>query len=177
MPKIPESWKRRRARKLRHVQYRALQRIGLSTAGSPAAGETALCIAYMCPYAYTCPAASFRPALVGQRECLRLYPDKMRPKSGLSDHAMDTLADRRKSGGRLNPGTLAVLDQFRPEGPSSSFGLKRPARTLYEDAPRRRPKAGTGRKRNRPAVTGRRLPPSRFRFRMPKVHVPTKQSA
>jgi hypothetical protein len=135
VPKIPESWKRRRARKLRHVRYQALQRIGLSTAGSPLSGETVLCIAYMCPYAYTCPKAAFRPALVGQRDCLKKYPEEMRPRSGLTEHAIDTLAAQRKSGRRLSPATLAVLDQFRPHGPSPSFGLKRPPRPSYPDAP------------------------------------------
>lgn len=180
MPKIPESWKRRRARKLRHVQYNALQRIGLATAGSPVAGETTLCIAYMCPYAHKCASASFRPALVSQRECFRQYPDEMRPKSGLSEHAIDTLADSRRTGRRLQPATLAVLDQFRPEGPSESFNKKRPLRPVYADAPLQREKPSPGRKQNRPAVTGRRLPPSRFRFRggaKPRVHVPSRRPA
>lgn len=177
LPKIPESWKRRRSRKLRRVQYNALQRIGLSTAGSPVSGETSLCIAYMCAYAYTCPSASFRPALVNQRECFRQYPNEMRPKSGLSEHAMDTLAVQRRAGRKLNPATLAVLDQFRPDGPSRSFGLKRPPRPLYEDAPKQPPKPGVNATPNRPAPTGRVLPPSRFRFRRPRVHVPSKRSA
>ena len=135
MPKLPESWKRRRARKLRHVQYQALQRIGLSTAGSPVSGETAMCIAYMCQYAYSCPKASFRPALVSQRDCYRRFPAELRPKPGLSDHAMDTLALERREGQRLTPQTQAILDQFRPDGPSPSFGKKRPARPEYKDAP------------------------------------------
>ncbi len=179
MPKIPESWKRRRSRKLRHVQYNALQKIGLSTAGSPVSGETALCIAYMCPYAHTCPSASFRPALVSQRECLRLYPVEMRPKSGLSEHAIDTLADRRRAGRSLNPATLAVLDQFRPDGPSQSFGMKRPPRPLYDGAPAQPEKSMGRSRRNRPVPTGKKLPPSRFRFRFkkPRVHVPSRTSA
>lgn len=179
MPKIPESWKRRRSRKLRHVQYNALQRIGLSTAGSPVSGETTLCIAYMCQFAYMCPSASFRPALVSQRDCYRQYPDEVRPKSGLSEHAIDTLADSRKAGTKLNPATLAVLDQFRPDGPSQSFGLKRPPRPIYDGAPAQ-PEKPKGRSRqNRPAPTGRALPSSRFRFRFkkPRVHVPTRRSA
>ena len=135
MPKIPERWKRRRSRKLRHVQYDALQKIGLSTAGSPLSGETALCIAYMCPYAYMCPSASFKPALVSQRDCFLRYPIEMRPASGLSEHAIDTLAAQRRDGRKLTAATLAVLDQFRPEGPSQSFGLKRPPRPIYPDAP------------------------------------------
>ena len=139
MLKLPESWKRRRARKLRHARYQALQRIGLSTAGSPAAGETVLCIAYMCPWAYTCPKAAFRPALVSQRDCLKKYPEDLRPRSGLTEHAMDTLAEQRRSGIRLGPATLAMLEQFRPDGPSPSFGLKRPPRPSYPDAPVHRP--------------------------------------
>ncbi|MDA0677475.1 MAG: hypothetical protein O2788_05655, partial [Chloroflexi bacterium] len=134
MPKIPESWKLRRARKQRRVQYDALQRLGLATAGSPVSGETSLCIAYMCPYAYMCPRAAFRPALVNQRDCLRLYPEQMRPRSGLSEHAMDTLAEQRRAGERLNAATLSLLDQFRPAGPSPSFGLKRPPRPTYEES-------------------------------------------
>ena len=141
MPKIPESWKRRRSRKLQHARYQALQRIGLSTVGSPVAGETVLCIAYMCPWAYTCPGAAFRPALVSQRDCLRKYPDTLRPGSGLTEHAMDTLASQRESGVRLGPATLAMLDQIRPHGPSPSFGLKRPPRPAYPDAPVSRPLA------------------------------------
>lgn len=178
MPKIPESWKNRRSRKLRRARFSALQKIGLSTAGSPVAGETSLCIAYMCPYAYTCPKASFRPALVSQRECFRLYPDQMRPKSGLSEHAMDTLASQRKTGRKLEPVTLAMLDQFRPDGPSSSFGLKRPMRPVYEEAPAQGRKAEHNSPPTRPAPTGRKLPPSRFRFRrMPRVHVPSAKPA
>lgn len=175
MPKIPESWKNRRARKLRRARFNALQKIGLSTAGSPVSGETSLCIAYMCAYAYTCPKASFRPALVNQRDCFRLYPNEMRPKSSLSEHAMDTLANQRKTGRKLAPQTLAMLDQFRPDGPSKSFGLKRPARPLYDDAPAQPVKQEEQRVPNRPALTGRPLPPSRFRFRpgrSPRVHVP-----
>lgn len=137
MPKIPESWKRRRARKLNHVRYQALQRIGLSTAGSPLSGETSLCIAYMCAYAYSCPKASFRPALVNQRDCFRMFPAELRPRPGLTEHAMDTLAAERKSGQSLSPQTQALLDQFRPGGPTPSFHQKRPSRPEYPDAPSR----------------------------------------
>ncbi len=177
MPKIPESWKQRRSRKLRRARYSALQKIGLATAGSPVAGETSLCIAYMCPYAHTCPSASFRPALVSQRECFRLYPNEMRPKSGLSEHAMDTLANQRKAGRKLEPVTLAMLDQFRPEGPSPSFKLKRPTRPVYNESQPTHSLPESGAVSNRPAPTGRKLPPSRFRFRMPRVHVPVADSA
>lgn len=106
-----------------------------------------------------------------------MYPVEMRPKSGLSEHAIDTLAESRRSGEKLNPATLAVLDQFRPDGPSQSFGMKRPSRPSYAGAPGQRPKAGARARRNRPAPTGRKLPPSRFRFRMPKVHVPSRRPA
>ncbi|MDA1297644.1 MAG: hypothetical protein O3B04_06540 [Chloroflexi bacterium] len=173
MPKIPESWKRRRARKLRHVRYNALQRIGLSTAGSPLSGETALCIAYMCPYAYTCPSAAFRPALVSQRDCYLRYPVEMRPRSGLSEHAIDTLAAQRRAGRKLNPVTLAVLDQFRPDGPSQSFGLRRPPRPVYADAPAHplRPVRTAGEPVSRTAY---RLATTRSPVnvaRLPRVHV------
>jgi hypothetical protein len=70
---------------------------------------------------------------------LKKYPEEMRPRSGLTEHAMDTLAAQRESGHRLSPETLAVLDQFRPHGPSPSFGLKRPPRPSYPDAPVRKP--------------------------------------
>ena len=166
MPKIPESWKRRRARKQRRVQYDALQKIGLSTAGSPVSGETALCIAYMCPYAYICPKAAFRPALVSQRDCYLRYPEKMRPRSGLSEHAIDTLAEQRRAGRKLNPATLAVLDQFRPDGPSHSFGMKRPPRPIYSDAPRHPVRPVVSRAyRSRLAAT------RRAGARLPRVHV------
>lgn len=167
VPKIPESWKLRRARKQRRVQYDALQRLGLATSGSPLSGETSLCIAYMCPYAYMCPKAAFRPALVSQRDCLRLYPEQMRPRSGLSEHAMDTLAEQRRSGQRLNPVTLSMLDQFRPAGPSPSFGLKRPPRPGYIDAPSRQPETG------RQITPPRLISSVRVPGRLPRVFVPS----
>jgi hypothetical protein len=167
LPKIPESWKLRRARKQRRLRYDALQRLGLATAGSPVSGETSLCIAYMCPYAYMCPKAAFRPALVNQRDCLRLYPEQMRPRSGLSEHAMDTLAQQRRTGERLNAVTLSLLDQFRPAGPSPSFGLKRPPRPVHEES-KLRPTATL-----RPVLTG--MPSSRASVtgRVPRVFVPS----
>ena len=88
----------------------------------------------MCPFAHACPNAAFRPALVSQRDCYRQFPDQMRPRPGLSEHAIDTLASQRKSGEKLHPVTLAVLDQFRPSGPTSSFRMKRPVRPSHEGA-------------------------------------------
>ena len=130
--KIPRSWTMRRNRRLRHRKYQAISRIGLATSGSPVAGETALCIAYMCPWAHACPAATPRPALVSQRRCLRCYPQTMRPATALSDHAMDVLANQRESGVRLGAVTIAVLDQFRPSGPTPSLRQRRPERPVYE---------------------------------------------
>ncbi len=129
--KLPNSWVWRRRRRLQHKQYAAISRIGLSTAGSPVAGETALCIAYMCPWAHACPAATPRPALVGQRQCLRMYTPERRPAAGLSDLAMDVLAVQRDLGERLGPVTTALLDQFRPKGPTPSLRQRRPERPVY----------------------------------------------
>ena len=121
---MPSVWQRRRSRKIRRERLQALQRIGLATSGSPVTGETALCIAYMCPWAHACGAATPRPALVSQRKCHRKYPDEMRPRSGLSAHALDLLAHRRQKGVSLSPVTTSMLEQFRPGGPSSSLGKK-----------------------------------------------------
>jgi hypothetical protein len=131
---FPRSWSHRRDRKLRRERYQAISKIGLATAGSPVAGETTLCIAYMCPWAHACQWATPRPALVGQRQCLRCYPLETRPATGLTDHALDMLADERERGVRLGPVTLAVLDQFRPAGPSPSLRQRRPQRPVYESA-------------------------------------------
>ena len=132
LPRIPTSWIRRRERRERRDRYQAIQRIGLATAGSPVAGETTLCIAYMCPWAHACRSATPRPALVNQRECLRRYAPERRPGSGLTDHALDTLAVQRERGVRLGAVTIAVLDQFRSAGPTRSFKQKRPARPVYD---------------------------------------------
>ncbi len=128
---FPRSWAHRRSRKLRRQQYDAISRIGLSTSGSPVSGETALCIAYMCPWAHACAWAAPRPALVPQRRCLRYYPEPSRPETGLSDHSMDALAALREGGERFGAVTIAVLDQFRPSGPTPSFHQKRPQRPAY----------------------------------------------
>ena len=129
---MPSVWQRRRSRKIRRERLQALQRIGLATSGSPVTGETALCIAYMCPWAHACGAATPRPALVSQRKCHRKYPDEMRPRSGLSAHALDLLAHRRQKGVSLSPVTTSMLEQFRPGGPSSSLGKKKPAMPVLE---------------------------------------------
>lgn len=129
---LPRSWIDKRHRKLLRVQRAALARIGLATAGSPLAGETTLCIAYMCPWAHACSKATPRPALVGQRDCLRKFPEERRPQSGLSDVALDNLARHREDGIILEPVTITVLNEFRPTGPTPSFGMKRPPRPVYD---------------------------------------------
>lgn len=132
MPGKPRGWIDRRRRKLRRVQREAMARIGISVVGAPMTGETTLCIAYMCPWAHSCVQATPRPALVGQRDCLRKYPEETRPESGLSDVALDNLAKHREEGIKLETVTLTVLDEFRPGGPTRSFGKKRPERPIYD---------------------------------------------
>lgn len=132
MARLPRSWVSKRHRKLRRVKRAAFARIGLATAGSPQVGETTLCIAYMCPWAHACSKATPRPALVGQRDCLRKFPEERRPRSGLSDVALDNLAKHRDDGELLEPVTITVLDEFRPTGPTKSFGKKRPVRPVYD---------------------------------------------
>jgi len=131
MAGLPRSWIDRRRRKLRRVQRDALARIGLSTAGA-SVGETTLCIAYMCPWAHSCSSATPRPALVSERDCLRKFPEERRPDSGLSDAALDNLAKHREDGTRLEAVTIAVLDEFRPFGPTPSMNMKRPERPVYD---------------------------------------------
>jgi len=133
MPGLPRSWRSKRHRKLLRTQRAAMARIGLSTAGSPLVGETTLCIAYMCPWAHACSKATPRPALVGQRDCLRKFPEERRPRSGLSDVALDNLAKHRDDGILLEPVTISVLDEFRPTGPTPSFGKKRSVKNARRD--------------------------------------------
>ena len=61
-------------------------------------------------------------------------PRRNAPRSGLTAHALDTLAYRRQLGISLNPVTTSMLDQFRPSGPSPSFGKKKPVMPLLEGA-------------------------------------------
>ena len=129
----------KRSRNLRRNQRDALARIGLSTADAPMAGELTTCIAYMCPWAHTCATATPRPAMVPERQCLRKLPDNRRPNSGLSDIALDNLARYREEGIRLEAVTIAILDEFRPTGPSSSLTRKRPDRPIYECGVRSKP--------------------------------------
>lgn len=136
---FPKSWSHRRNRRNAREHRQAIARIGLSTSGSPVAGETALCIAYMCPWAHGCAAATPRPALVSQRKCLRCYPADMRPSSGLSDHSLDVLAERRENGERFGAVTVALLDQFRPSGPTPSLHQRLPRRPVYDGAIAGRP--------------------------------------
>lgn len=79
--------------------------------------ETTMCYAYMCPYAYGCSEKTNRPAQVLMRRCMRYMPETMRIKAGLSDFSLDLLAQRRKSGEKLNAATNAILDDLRPDGP------------------------------------------------------------
>jgi hypothetical protein len=128
---FPRKWSYRRQRRLDRQYRQTVSKIGLATSGSPLAGETALCIAYMCPWAHSCPWATPRPALVSQRKCLRCYPGDFRPASGLSDYSLDVLADRRERGFRFSPVTIALLDQFRPSGPTPSLHQRRPQRPVH----------------------------------------------
>jgi hypothetical protein len=98
-----------------------------------------MCIAYMCPWAHTCNAATPRPALVSERKCLRKFPIEHRPNSGLSDVALDNLAKHRDDGIRLGTVTVSVLDEFRPNGPTPSMNQKRPERPIYEMGVRGKP--------------------------------------
>ncbi len=139
MAGLPKIWIDRRKRRLRRAQRDALARIGLSTAGAPAVGETTLCIAYMCPWAHTCNGATPRPALVAERVCLRKFPEERRPNSGLSDNALDNLAQQREEGIRLESVTISVLDEFRPDGPTPSMRQKRPERPNYDSGVRGKP--------------------------------------
>ena len=129
-----KNWSHRRNRRTAREHRQAIAKIGLSTSGSPVAGETALCIAYMCPWAHACSGAAPRPALVSQRKCLRCYPADMRPASGLSDHSLDVLADRRDKGELFGAVTIALLDQFRPSGPTASLHQRSPRRPVYDGA-------------------------------------------
>ena len=79
--------------------------------------ETTVCYAYMCSYAYGCTEKSVRPAQVLMRRCMRYLPDELRIAPGLSDLALDLLAQRRKRGKPLKDTTAALLDQVRPDGP------------------------------------------------------------
>ncbi len=124
IPRLKQSGLRERRRK--RARREAIARIGLPTAGSPFAGETALCIAYMCPWAHACAAAVPRVALVSRRSCLRSYAHESRPVSGLSGYVLDLLADQREKGFRLSPNVTAFLDELRPSGPTRSFHQRRP---------------------------------------------------
>jgi hypothetical protein len=139
MAGLPKSWIDRRRRRLRRVQREALSRIGIATAGSPAVGETTLCIAYMCPWAHACNNPTPRPALVAERNCLRKFPEEHRPSSGLSDNALDNLAKHREEGVRLGTVTLTVLNEFRPNGPTPSMNQRRPERPIYDSGVRGKP--------------------------------------
>ena len=79
--------------------------------------ETTICYAYMCPYAYGCTEKATRPAQVLWRRCIRYFPKSMRIPPGLTEHTLDLLATHRQRGEQLSSATIAVLDQFRPDGP------------------------------------------------------------
>jgi len=93
----------------------------------------------MCPWAHTCGGATPRPALVAERDCLRKFPEQRRPDSGLSDQALDNLAQQREEGIRLESVTVGLLDEFRPTGPSPSMKQKRPERPVYDSGVRGKP--------------------------------------
>ncbi len=132
MPGLTKNWINRRHRKLRKRERQIIERIGLATAGYPSVGETTICIAYMCPWAHSCSAATHRPAMVKERDCLRKFPEEHRPNSGLSDQALDNLAKHRSQGVRLGSLTVGLLDEFRPNGPTQSLNQKKPERPFYD---------------------------------------------
>ncbi|MCI0439215.1 MAG: hypothetical protein L0177_08815 [Chloroflexi bacterium] len=80
--------------------------------------ETTICYSYMCSYAYGCSEKTARPAQVLMRRCMRYMPESLRVQPALSDLALDLLAKRRQSGEQLSSATNAILDEFRPEGPT-----------------------------------------------------------
>ncbi len=80
--------------------------------------ETTICYSYMCSYAYGCSEKTNRPAQVLMRRCMRYMPESLRVQPALSDLALDLLAKRRQSGEQLSSATNAILDEFRPKGPT-----------------------------------------------------------
>ncbi len=128
--KLSHRLTRYRSGMIRRKPSEALKRFRFSR-NSPFTGETTLCIAYMCPWAYTCNNAAPRPALVEQRGCIRQLDEAIRPPAGLSEHALDILAEQRRSGKILSPSTTIMLDRLRPQGPSPSFRKKSPSRPIY----------------------------------------------
>ena len=126
LPRLSEHSVRRRTRTLKAQARRSLQLLGTALVSSKDSRST-ICIAYMCPFAHSCKSATPRPAVVTESSCLRMAPEQLRPIRGtLSEHALDTLALMREIGERISPATAIVLDQFRPEGPSSSLNQKSP---------------------------------------------------
>ncbi|MBT3941206.1 MAG: hypothetical protein HOC77_02375 [Chloroflexi bacterium] len=115
-----------RLRTLSDRQVAALRFLGAGPESAPFAGEMTRCIAYMCPWAYACDAAASVPSAVDQRACHRFRGEPNRPDSSLSDHSVDVLADHRKSGYALGDPTRALLDDARPNGPSSNLKSRRP---------------------------------------------------
>jgi hypothetical protein len=79
--------------------------------------ETTICYAYMCPYAYGCTEKTARAAQVLNRRCMRYQPEEMRVAPGLSDLALDLLAQRREQGKPVAATTSIMLDHLRPNGP------------------------------------------------------------
>ena len=79
--------------------------------------ETTICYAYMCPYAYGCTEKTARAAQVLNRRCMRYQPEEMRITPGLSDLALDLLAQRREQGKPVGTATTKVLNHLRPNGP------------------------------------------------------------
>ena len=124
-------------------QVAALRFLGVAAAGAPVVGQTARCIAYMCPWAHACPTATPRPAAIESRRCARHRPEDHRPRAGLSDHALDVLASQRRKGEPLGRATGCLLDTLRPAGPSRSFALRRPSYPALPGPPLARARPGT----------------------------------
>ena len=80
--------------------------------------ETTKCIAYMCVYAYGCSERTQKAAQVMMRRCMRYMPEHLRVRPKLSDYALDLLASQRQSGAELASETFAILDEYRPNGPT-----------------------------------------------------------
>ena len=121
-----------RIRTLSDRQVAALRFLGAGPESSAYVGQMTRCIAYMCPWAHACDIAPSVPSAVDQRACHRFRGEANRPDSGLREHSLDVLADHRRVGYKLGDPTKAMLDEARPDGPSTNMRSKRtgyPVRT------------------------------------------------
>ena len=116
----------RRLRILSDRQVDALRFLGAAPKSSALTGRMTRCIAYMCPWAHACDIAASVPSAVEQRACHRFRTESHRPVSGLSEHSLDVLAEHRRLGYDLGGPTSAMLDETRPDGPSTNLRSKRP---------------------------------------------------